>query len=472
MAGDAFITDDFLLRSEAARELYRDYAAEMPILDYHCHLPPEQIAADRVFENLTQLWLYGDHYKWRLMRAAGVAERYCTGDASDWEKFEAWAEIVPLTLRNPMYHWVHLELRRFFGIGDRLLNPSTAKGIWEACNAKLAAPAFSARGLMKQSNVVLVCTTDDPADSLEYHRALAGDDGFAIRVLPTWRPDKAMAVEKAASYNAYLEKLGEAAGVALDDLDALMAALRKRHDAFHAAGCRLSDHGLERFPVADGTESQAAAVFAKVRAGGAATPGEVEKFKSYMLHQFALMDHAKGWTQQIHFGAMRNVNTRTFEELGPDTGFDTIGDARVGRDLAAYLDRLARKDRLPQTILYNLNPRDNALVAAMAGSFPAEGVRGRVQFGSAWWFLDQIDGMTEQLNALSNMGLLSCFVGMVTDSRSFLSYVRHDYFRRLLCDLLGREIEQGLLPRDMELIGGMVKDIAYNNAARYFGFEH
>jgi glucuronate isomerase len=471
MSNDIFITDDFLLLTDAARELYHDYAAKMPVIDYHCHLPPQQVADDHVFENMTQIWLYGDHYKWRQMRTAGVEERFCTGHASDWEKFAKWAEVVPMTLRNPLYHWTHLELKHPFGISDRMLNPETAKGIYDECNAKLVTPEFSARGIMKQMDVVLVCTTDDPTDTLEHHMVVKDDASFDVQMLPTWRPDKAMAVECVATFNAYVDKLAAVADVEINGLAALMTALRKRHDFFHEIGCRLSDHGIEQFYAADCTEAEATAVFAKIRSGRKLTENEIEEFKSYMMHEFAIMDYEKGWTQQIHYGCMRNNNTRMFKQLGADTGFDSIADFSTGQAMSRFFDKLEQKDQLAKTIIYSLNPGDNELIASMLGNFQGEGIRGKLQFGSGWWFLDQLDGMEKQMEALSNLGLLSCFVGMLTDSRSFLSYTRHEYFRRLLCNILGRDIESGLLPRDMKLLGKMVQDISYNNAANYFGFN-
>jgi len=469
--GDVFMIEDFLLESDAARRLYHDYAEDLPIIDYHCHLPPEQIATDHRFANLTQIWLYGDHYKWRAMRACGVDERYCTGDASDWEKFEKWAETVPKTLRNPIYHWTHLELKRPFGITDRLLNPSTAKKIWETCNGKLAEPEFSCRGIMKQMKVVLVCTTDDPTDSLEHHAAIAADEDFDIQVLPAWRPDKGMAVENPEAFNGWVDKLGAAADVDIKDFAAYMEALRKRHDFFAQHGCRLSDHGVETAYAEDYTEPEIGQIFAKVRGGAAPDELECRKFKSAMLYEFGLMDHEKGWVQQFHMGALRNNSSRLFAQLGPDTGFDSIGDFEVARPLSKLLDRLDRDDRLAKTILYNMNPRDNAVLATMIGNFQDGSVPGKMQFGSGWWFLDQLDGMTRQIEDLSNMGLLSQFVGMLTDSRSFLSYPRHEYFRRLLCNILGSDISRGLIPGDYGLVGDMVRDICYSNAARYFGFD-
>jgi glucuronate isomerase len=405
------------------------------------------------------------------MRSNGVSERFCTGDASDWEKFEKWAATMPRLLGNPLYHWTHLELARYFGISDRLLSPETAKGIWDECNEKLKEPGFSARGLMKQSNVVLVCTTDDPVDSLEHHRAVAADKAFKVKVLPTWRPDKGMAVEDPAAFNAWVDKLAARAEMKIGSFDSYMTALRNRHDVFHGAGCRLSDHGLETVYAEDYTDAAVKKIFAKVRAGGKPTPKEVLQFKSAMLVEFGVMDHAKNWTQQFHLGALRNNNSRLFARLGPDTGFDSIGDFEIAKPLSRLLDRLDRNDQLARTILYNLNPRDNELLATMLGNFQDGSVPGKMQLGSGWWFLDQKDGMERQLEALSQLGLLSRFVGMLTDSRSFLSYTRHEYFRRILCGRLGRDMAKGLIPDDMALVGGMVKDICYRNAAGYFGFD-
>ena len=468
---DIFITENFLLENDGAVALYHEYARDLPIIDYHCHLPPGQIAADHRFANLTQIWLYGDHYKWRAMRTDGVPERYCTGDASDWEKFEMWARTVPHLLCNPLYHWTHLELKRYFGIGERLLSTQTAKNIWEESNARLAQADFSCRGLMKQANVVLVCTTDDPTDTLEYHRLIAQDDSFDIQVLPAWRPDKAMAVEKPDAFNAWVDVLGERVDIEIRDFVSCMEALWSRHTFFHEMGCRLSDHGLETIYAEDYTDREIESIFLKVRSGSLLDVDEILKFKSAMLYNFGIMDYEKGWTQQFHLGALRNNNSRLFAAIGPDTGFDSIGDFEIARPLSKLLDRLDSKGQLAKTILYNLNPRDNALMVTMLGNFQDGSVRGKMQYGSSWWFLDQKDGIEQQIRSLSNLGLLSCFVGMVTDSRSFLSYTRHEYFRRILCNLLGNEIEKSLLPNDMELVGGMVRDICYNNAANYFGFN-
>lgn len=468
---DQFITENFLLQNDAAVRLFHDYARDMPIVDYHCHLPPRQIAEDHRFENLTQIWLAGDHYKWRALRANGVAEEYITGIAPDREKFQKWAETVPQTLRNPLYHWTHLELKRPFGIGDRLLNPDTAEGIWNDCNAKLATPEFSARGIMRQMKVVLVGTTDDPTDTLEYHTQIAADPSFPIQVRPTFRPDKAMAVETPETFNAWVDRLGEVSDTEIRSLDDFRGALLKRHDFFHQRGCRISDHGLSEMIAADYSESSLKKIFRRVREGRKLEEKHVRKFKSAMLYEFALLDHEKGWVQQYHLGAMRNNNSRMFAALGPDTGYDSIGDGRVAEPLARFLNRLDREDRLAKTIVYNLNPVQNDVLATMIGNFQDGITPGKLQFGSGWWFLDQRDGMLRQMESLSNQGLLSRFVGMLTDSRSFLSYTRHEYFRRILCNILGTEIEEGLIPRDFELVGGMVRNICYHNAIRYFGVE-
>ncbi|MBX0290393.1 glucuronate isomerase [Hymenobacter sp. HSC-4F20] len=463
-----FLNDDFLLQTATASTLYHEYAKQMPIIDYHNHLLPDQIAEDKQFDTITQVWLYGDHYKWRAMRTNGIPERYITGDASDWEKFEKWAETVPQTVRNPLYHWTHLELQRYFGITE-LLNKNSARRIYDQCNELLRTPEYSVRNLLRRMNVETLCTTDDPSDSLEHHRAIQ-ESGFEVQVLPTFRPDKAMAPEDAASYNAYLDKLGQSAAVDIKTYRDLETALRLRHDYFAALGCRLSDHGLEQIYAADYTEAEISAIFAKVRGGETLGEQEILKFKSAMLVLLAEMDWEKGWTQQFHLGALRNNNSRMLRELGPDTGWDSIGDFAQGRALSSFLNRLDSQDKLAKTIIYNLNPADNELIATMIGNFNDGSVAGKVQFGSGWWFLDQKDGMEKQMNALSNMGLLSRFVGMLTDSRSFLSYPRHEYFRRVLCNLFGNDVENGELPADMELLGGIIQNICYGNAKEYFGF--
>ena len=467
----AFLSEDFLLKSETARTLYHEFARDMPILDYHCHLPVAEIAGNRKYDNLTQIWLEGDHYKWRAMRANGIAERFITGDATDYEKFEAWAATVPKTIRNPLYLWTHLELKRYFGIDDNLLNPDTAREIYDACNAMLQSEAFSTRNLLHRMDVRLLCTTDDPVDDLSHHQELRRDQGFEIKVLPAFRPDKAMAVESPQAFNQWVDQLADAAGLKIVDYESFLAALQKRHDYFHQNGCRLSDHGLEYFCAEDFSKAAIARIFLDVRSGKTAAPREILQFKSAMLLELAGMDADKKWVQQYHFNALRNVNTRAMKALGPDTGFDTMGDAVVAGPLAKFLDRLERERKLAKTIFYNLNPRDNDLIAAMIGNFQDGSVPGKMQFGSAWWFNDQKLGIERQLDALSNSGLLSRFVGMLTDSRSFLSYPRHEYFRRILCNLLGDDVENGELPDDIELLGAMIKDICYYNAVSYFGFD-
>ena len=461
--------DDFLLETDVACDLYHRYAAGKPIIDYHCHLPPQQIASDHVFRSLTSLWLDGDHYKWRAMRSNGVAEAYCTGGKSDWEKFEAWAATVPKTLRNPLYHWTHLELKFPFGI-RKLLGPATAREIFDAGTELLQGRAFSARGLLRQFNVLAVCTTDDPADSLEHHAAYARElKDAGTRMYPTFRPDRALDVDKPEQLNAWLGRLEARADTSIASFEQLLVALDARHHAFHELGGRLSDHGLETAYADDYTLSEVRETFVAARRGTAADAGRAARFRSALLHELALMDHGRGWVQQFHLGALRNNNTRMLKSLGPDTGFDSIGDFEIARPLGRFLDRLDRDNQLAKTILYNLNPRDNELVATMIGNFQDGSVPGKLQFGSAWWFLDQLDGMEKQLNALSQMGLLSRFVGMLTDSRSFLSYSRHEYFRRLLCNLLGHDVRRGLLPDDRELLGEMVTDICFRNARAYFG---
>jgi glucuronate isomerase len=465
-----FITDDFLLQTKTARKLYHEHAAKMPIYDYHCHLPAELIATDHQFDNLTQPWLYGDHYKWRAMRASGVAEKYITGDASDYEKFEKWAQTVPLCLRNPLYHWTHLELKEPFGVRDMLLGPDTAKEIYETCSQMLKTPEFSVRSIMRKMNVKLVSTTEGPLDSLEHHKKIRAD-GFEIKVHTAFRPDQAMAVENPAAWNAFVDKLQEVCGTDIADYQSFIDALRSRHDYFHQNGCRLSDHGLETAYAEDYTEQEIKSIFDKIRAGKKPNALETLKFKSAIMHESALMDHEAGWVQQLHLGALRNNSTRLFDALGPDIGCDSMGDLEVAAPLSRFLNRLDVNNKLPKTILYNLNPRDNAVCATMVGNFQDGSTPGKMQYGSAWWFLDQKDGMEEQINVLSNMGLLSQFVGMLTDSRSFLSYPRHEYFRRILCNMLGNDVDAGLLPKDMKLLGTMVEDICFNNAKNYFPME-
>lgn len=466
-----FLSEDFLLQSETARVLYHEYAEDMPIYDYHCHLPVKEIADDNNFANLTQIWLYGDHYKWRAMRANGVAERFITGDASDYEKFEAWAATVPKTLCNPLYHWTHLELKRYFSISGKLLNEDTAREVYDTCSEMLQTPAFSARGILKMLDVRVACTTDDPVDSLEHHRTIMNTADFSVKVLPAFRPDKAMAVESPKAFNAWVGQLEAAADMAIKDFNAFIEALRNRHAFFHQMGCRLSDHGIEQPYAEDYVQTDIVRDFDRVRSGKELAPQAIRRFKSAMLIELAQMDAEKGWTQQFHLGALRNTNTRAMRILGPDTGFDSMGDFEIAQPLARLLDKLESKGKLAKTILYVLNPRDNALIATMIGNFQDGSTPGKMQFGSAWWYNDQKDGMEQQIKILANMGLLSRFVGMLTDSRSFLSYPRHEYFRRVLCNLLGTDIENGELPKDLVLIGEMVKDICFRNAVKYFGIE-
>ena len=466
-----FLSEDFLLQTRTARALYHEFAENMPIFDYHCHLPVAEIAANKTFENLTDIWLRGDHYKWRAMRANGISERLITGDASDFEKFQAWAATVPKTLRNPLYHWTHLELKRYFGVSGKLLTPETAQEIYTECSAMLRTGDFSTRRILERMNVKVVCTTDDPVDMLEHHLRLREDRTFPVKVLPAFRPDKALGVDEPALFNRWVSQLEAASGMDIGDYGSFLEAIRRRHDFFHATGCRLSDHGIEHPFAVNYTAKDVDKAFEKARHGKKPTPAEALKYKSAVMLELARMDAEKGWTQQFHFGALRNINSKAMAALGPDTGYDTIGDFEMALTLARFLDCLEREGRLAKTILYVMNPRDNEVVATAMGCFQDGSLPGKMQFGSAWWFNDQKDGIERQINTISNMGLLSRFVGMLTDSRSFLSYPRHEYFRRVLCNLLGNDVENGELPDDMELIGNMVKDICFHNAAAYFGIE-
>lgn len=467
MKNNSFIKDDFLLHNTYAVELYETYAKEQPIIDYHCHLSPREIAEDRVYDTITQVWIAGDHYKWRAMRAMGVEERYITGDASDKEKFMAWAKVVPSTLRNPLYHWTHLELKRYFGI-DELLNEESAERIYETVNKQLQQPQNSCRGLLQQMNVETVCTTEDPIDTLEYHQQLAESD-FSIKVTTAFRPDKAILIES-DTYNDYLVKLGQTADVSIESFQDLQDALRLRIAYFNEHGCRLCDHGLNALSFEAFTGEEIEAIFKKRQSGEKVTSLEAEKFKTAILLFLGETYHEFGWVQQFHLGALRNNNKRKLKELGPDTGWDSIADYKQAENLSAFLNALDSKDKLCKTILYNLNPADNEIFASMTGNFNDGSIKGKIQFGSGWWFLDQKDGIIQQLNALSNMGLVSCFIGMLTDSRSFLSYPRHEYFRRVLCNLFGSEMASGELPDDMELVGKTIADISYHNAKEYFPF--
>jgi glucuronate isomerase len=461
--------EDFLLETTTARDLYHGHAKSQPIIDYHCHLPPELIRNNHRFASLTELWLKGDHYKWRAMRTQGVPEKYCTGEASDWEKFAAWASTVPHTLRNPLYHWTHLELKNPFGI-RRLLDPSSAREIYQEANRQLAGDSLTTQGILRNFRVVVLCTTDDPTDTLEHHVAYAKTEAARhTRVYPAWRPDRGLGVEDPESFNPWVDRLAAMAGLEIRGFDDLLAALARRHDDFHRQGCRLSDYGTETAYAEDYNLSEVRAAFDRARRGEPVLGTPALKYKSALMYEFSLMDQRAGWTQQLHLGALRNNSSRMRAMLGPDTGFDSIGDFEIARPLARFLDRLDRTNQLAKTILYNLNPRDNELMATMIGNFQDGSVPGKLQYGSAWWFLDQLDGMEKQLNALSNMGLLSRFVGMLTDSRSFLSYSRHEYFRRLVCNLLGQDVRRGLVPNDPALLGALVEDLCFRNARAYFG---
>ena len=464
----AFIHDDFLLSTKTARKLYHKYAEAEPIFDYHCHIPPKDIAENRQFNNLFEIWLEGDHYKWRAMRSNGVAEKFCTGNASPHEKFRAWAKTVPHTLRNPLYHWTHLELKRYFGISD-LLNEHTADKIWAKANEKLATPALTTQGILKKFKVKVVCTTDDPVDDLGWHRKFVAQKQPA-KMLPAFRPDKALTVNQPASFNKWVDQLAAAANVDINGYGAFISALEKRHEFFHSQGCRLSDHGLNHCFAEFCNEKTAAAIFDKARQGEPVSPPEHAQFASNLMLLFGQLDARRGWTKQLHLGALRSNNTRLLKQLGPDTGFDSIGDFPQTQALAAYLDKLDSENLLPKTIIYNVNPADNYAFATMIGNFQDGTIPGKIQFGSGWWFLDQKEGMEWQLNALSNLGLLSRFVGMITDSRSFMSYCRHEYFRRTLCNLIGRDVKNGLLPDDEGLLGPMIKNICYANAKNYMAF--
>jgi glucuronate isomerase len=460
-----FIHEDFLLQSRTARRLYHQFAEDEPILDFHCHLSPRDIAEKRRFKNVAEIWLEGDHYKWRAMRSNGVPERFCTGDAASFAKFQAWAATVPHTLRNPLYHWTHLELKRYFDI-EELLDEASAARIWQAANEKLSTPELTTHGILKKFQVSVVCTTDDPADDLKHHQAIAAS-GLATRVLPTFRPDKALTVHQPEQFNPWVDRLAAAADIEIDSFANFLVALCARHDFFHAQGCRISDHGLEHCFADFCSEKTASGIFEKVRSAKKVSPEEHSQFAAFLMLFFGRLDAEKGWTKQLHLGAMRNGNTRLLKQLGPDTGFDSISDFPQAAALAKYLDRLDQDHALPKTIVYNLNPADNYIFATMLGNFQDGSIPGKIQFGSGWWFLDQKEGIEWQLNALSNLGLLSRFVGMVTDSRSFMSYPRHEYFRRVLCNLIGRDVENGEIPDDDSLLGPMIRNICYGNARNH-----
>ncbi|HZQ19906.1 MAG TPA: glucuronate isomerase [Terriglobales bacterium] len=459
-----FVDEDFLLQSEFSRKLFHEYAKEEAILDFHSHLAADEIASDRQFRDVTEIWLEGDHYKWRLMRANGVAERYCTGDATPYEKFVAWAKTVPDTVRSPLYQWTHLELKRYFEF-DRLLNENTARAAWEQSN-KLLSRDLTAKGILRKFGVRAVCTTDDPCESLAAHRKVNSSEPD-LRIYPTFRPDKALQVDKPEQFNAWIERLESTSNIQISSFKYLLDALKQRHDIFHDEGGRLSDHGLVYCFSNPCTEQKASSIFDNARAGRAASAEEYEQFASLLMLFFGRLDAEKGWTKQLHLGALRSVSTRNFATHGPDTGFDCIGDWPQAQRLCRYLDLLEQENALPRMILYDLNPADNYVFATAAGSFQDGSIAGKIQFGSSWWFLDQKEGIEAQLNTLSNVGLLSRFVGMVTDSRSFMSFPRHEYFRRVLCNLLGRDMDNGELPPDLDLIGGMIRKICFNNAEQF-----
>jgi glucuronate isomerase len=462
-----FMDEDFLLNNETAVKLFHDYASKSPIFDFHCHLNPKDIYEDIRFKNITEVWLYGDHYKWRLMRSNGVDERYITGDADDYSKFLEFAKTIPMAIGNPVYHWTHLELQRYFGINE-LLNEKTAPVIWEKVNSMLNSSEFSVRNIIKKSNVKILCTTDDPTDSLEYHKLLKEDDSFDVRVLPAFRPDKGINIDK-DDFKDWVKKLGEVCGKAIESYDDYLDALNSRLEFFDSYGCRLSDHALDFVAYEESTKEEVDEIFKKALKGEKLSQIEVDKYKTSVLQFLGKRYKELGWAMQLHIAALRNTNTRMFKKLGPDTGYDSINDVNIAYPLSKLLDSLESTGSLPKVILYTLNPKDNYVLAALMGSFQGEGIPGKMQFGSAWWFNDNIDGMTEQMKTLANVGLLSKFVGMVTDSRSFLSYPRHEYFRRILCNLIGEWVEKGEVPDDIGLLGKIVQDISFNNAVNYFG---
>ena len=468
---NSFINKDFLLQNNQAKELYHNHSKNQPVIDYHCHLPPEQIAEDVTFKNLTKIWLDGDHYKWRAMRACGVNEHYITGDASDKEKFFTWAKTVPKTLKNPLYHWTHMELNFPFGINDRLLNEDSAESIWNQCNEMLQQPEYSTRELLKRNNVNVVATTDDPTDSLEHHKKLKKEGETDFVMVPTFRPDRGMEIENGVQFRTWVEKLEEASGISITTFQDFLDALKQRHDLFDDLGCKASDHGAEEPYGESFTDAKLESIFSSVMKGDTISENDVRIFKSAFLYFCGLMDHEKEWVFQLHVGALRNNNTRMKEKLGPDTGFDSMGDFEMARPLARLLDRLDQENNLPRVVLYNHNPRDYELFATMTGNFQDGTIPGKIQHGPPWWFLDQKDGIEKHIESLSNMGVLSEFIGMTTDSRSFLSYSRHDYFRRVLCNIIGNDLEKGLIPDDQELISGLVEKICYHNADRFFRFN-
>ncbi len=461
-----FMDDNFLLETKTAQYLFHEHAKTMPIYDFHSHLPAEDIANDINFDNIGQAWLAEDHYKWRLMRANGISEYFCTGNATDYEKFEKWAETVPKTIRNPLYDWTHLELKRYFKISD-LLNSGTSKKIYDHCSKLLKSSEYSIKNLIEMMNVKLICTSNDPIDSLDFHKKIKSD-GYKVKVFPTFRPDSAMNIENTAHFIKYIRQLGEISEVPIVNFSSLIEAIRIRHKYFHNNGCRIADHGVDHLYAKNYSDQDIEMIFQKILSNNELSDLEASKFKSAFLFEVGRLNHKRGWVQQYHIGALRNVNTRLFNNLGPDVGCDTIGDYNLSRDMAKFLDRLDQSNELTKTVIYNLNPRDNEMVASMIGNFQDETCPGKIQFGPSWWFLDQIDGITKQINSLSNLGLLYHFIGMTTDSRSFLSFPRHEYFRRILCNIIGMDVEKGKIPADMNLLGEMIENVCYNNAANYF----
>ena len=462
----AFMDDNFLLHTKTAQYLYHEHAKIMPIYDFHSHLPVEDIANNINFDNIGQAWLAGDHYKWRLMRTNGIPEQFCTGNATDYEKFQKWAETVPKTIRNPLYHWTHLELRRYFNIED-LLNPTTCKTIYDHCSNLLKTPEYSIKNLVDGMNVKLICTTNDPIDSLEFHKKIK-NDGYEVKILPTFRPDKAMNVEDNVSFMNYIHQLGEISEMTIENFSSLIEAIDIRHKYFHDNGCRIADHGVDQLYAKEYSDQDIEIIIHKILSNKELSDIEISKFKSAFLHEVGRLNHKRGWVQQFHIGALRNVNTRLYNKLGPDIGCDTIGDYNMSENMAKFLDHLDQSNELAKTVLYNLNPRDNELFASMIGNFQDGTFPGKIQFGPSWWFLDNIEGIKKQINSLSTLGLLYHFIGMTTDSRSFLSFPRHEYFRRILCNIVGNDIEKGEIPADMNLLGEMIENICYNNAANYF----
>jgi glucuronate isomerase len=463
-----FLDKDFLLSTDTAKKLFHEYADQLPIIDYHCHINPQEIAEDRRFDNITQVWLGGDHYKWRFMRTCGIDEYYITGKAPDREKFEKWAEAISKAIGNPLYHWSHLELQRYFGYYGTL-SPKTSEEVWKLCNEKLADPSMSARNIIKKSKVTHICTTDDPIDTLEWHMQIAADPNFNVTVLPAWRPDKAMNLEK-PEYLTYLEKLSTVSGITIESFASLKEALRLRMDYFASCGCRISDHGLDYVMYEPASEEEIETIFAKRLKGEALTTLELLQFKTAFMVFVGEAYHRLGWVLQLHYGCKRDNNSRIHQSLGPDTGYDCINNNTPSADLANFLNALESRNALPKTIIYSLNPNDNAAIGTILGCFQDGSVAGKIQQGSAWWFNDNKTGMQEQMISLANLGSLAAFVGMLTDSRSFLSYPRHEYFRRILCELIGNWVENGEYPADYDLLKEIVENISYYNALNYFGF--